>query len=279
MKSVFTPSKPDNGSQDNPFWLSVGDLMSGLLMVFVLLLLSALHQMVQAQEQQQNKREQLLTQLQKDFKTNNIAVTVDQRNGTIAIKDNVLFDSGKSKLTEEGIAFLKKMIPVYAKSLFSKSYARRDVTRILVEGHTDRDGPDDYNWKLSVRRSLSVTSYILSDEMEFPFKKQLGQRLLCAGRGELDANQSTTRSEDRKVVFRIQFRDTKLLDVWNKPLEEPKTPASRRNKPAQPRKTQPAPVRRENKNPTPKAKGQPSPKRDNKPTPTRKTKPTPKRDD
>lgn len=266
MKSVFTPPKPKNESQDNPFWLSVGDLMSGLLMVFVLLLLSALHQMVQAQEQQQNRREQLLTKLQEDFKANKIAVTVDQRNGTIAIKDSILFDSGKSKLSEEGIAFLKRMIPVYAKSLFSKPYARREVTRILVEGHTDRDGPDDYNWKLSVRRSLSVTSYILSDEMEFPLKKQLGKRLLCAGRGELDANQDETEDEDRKVVFRIQFRDTKLLDVWNKPVKRKTKAAKPKPKPRKVKK----PVERK-ASPTPRRK---APETRKKPAPTPRKRPS-----
>ena len=35
-------------------------------------------------------------------------------------------------------------------------------TNILVEGHTDSAGPEEYNWDLSRRRAESVTNYLVN---------------------------------------------------------------------------------------------------------------------
>jgi outer membrane protein OmpA-like peptidoglycan-associated protein len=200
-------------TQENPFWLSVGDLMSGLLLVFVLILFAVLHQLFQRQEAQRNTREAMIQRLQQELQRSKIDVIID-RQGTITIKESVLFDSGQSILKPKGQRFLNRFLPVYSKVLFSKREYRREIVRVVVEGHTDRQGTFSRNLRLSMTRSLTVSNYILA--RRFRYKKELRERLLCSGRGELDANQKRTLFSDRKVLFRIQFRDIKFLDVWRR---------------------------------------------------------------
>ncbi|HAA55158.1 MAG TPA: chemotaxis protein MotB [Myxococcales bacterium] len=202
--------------QENPFWQSIGDLMASLLLIFVLLLLLVLYQMYKSQEKQQSTRNELLSELQQTLKRAHIDVVVDRQNGTITIKDNILFAYGKSNLSDEGRSFLSRFIPVYTKVLFSRKDFRKEIVRIVVEGHTDRSGRFDINLRLSLNRALGVTNFLLSEDLLYTYKDELKKRLLCSGRGELDANKSEAKASDRKVIFRIQFRDLQFLDIWGK---------------------------------------------------------------
>jgi hypothetical protein len=47
--------------------------------------------------------------------------------------------------------------------------------------------------------------------MEFPKKDVFQSRLLVSGRGESEANPDLDNAEDRKVVFRFQFKSDSFL--------------------------------------------------------------------
>ncbi len=46
--------------------------------------------------------------------------------------------------------------------------------------------------------------------MIFPTKAALSQKILAAGRGEIEADQKLDNPGDRKVLFRFQFRSDEL---------------------------------------------------------------------
>lgn len=58
-------------------------------------------------------------------------------------------------------------------------------------------------------RSASVYNYIFYD-MNFPNKAPLSQKILAAGRGEIESDKKRDNPGDRKVVFRFQFRSDEL---------------------------------------------------------------------
>jgi outer membrane protein OmpA-like peptidoglycan-associated protein len=97
---------------------------------------------------------------------------------------------------------------------------------VVIEGHTSSKGSDKDNMELSLRRALSVSDYILSNQLNFSTKKRFKQKILASGRGEIDANQTINNPGDRRVVFRFQFRreDFKQFfqrqDTANKSLEK-----------------------------------------------------------
>ncbi|UJH67400.1 OmpA family protein [Allomuricauda sp. SCSIO 65647] len=69
----------------------------------------------------------------------------------------VYFDTNKSNVKGTSAETLDKLANIL------KEYPK---TNILVEGHTDSAGPEDYNWDLSQRRAESVTNYLVAKGIE-----------------------------------------------------------------------------------------------------------------
>jgi len=224
--------------QDSGVLLSIGDLMSGLLMFFALLFVTTqlqLHhkykdvQRLEGELQAKTKEvEKLKTELeakieeldkyqkafqdlplillaQLDTKMGGSDLSVDPKTGDVSIGDRILFDLGSSELKPEGKAFLQQFIPAYSQIIFSTNDFKTMVTRVIIEGHTSSDGDEYSNMDLSLQRSLSVAEYI-SSQMSFPNQDNFKNKVLAAGRGEIDADKNSDNPSDRKVVFRFQLK-------------------------------------------------------------------------
>lgn len=193
-----------NDDHEGNEWLSVSDLMAGLLMVFALLVTATLFQLKETQEESKNKRIVIIQSLQQQFNQNGIHAQVNTETGDITLLDSILFDMNKSDLNQGGIEFLKKFIPVYGQTLFKDPSISNEITRIIIEGHTSSDGTSEYNMSLSLKRANSVFDFI--NRYDFKQKDILVNKIQVAGRGHLDSDQKTALSSDRKVIFRMQFK-------------------------------------------------------------------------
>ncbi|MHB0756418.1 OmpA family protein [Polaribacter sp. M15] len=78
---------------------------------------------------------------------NSIVVTFDENSG-------VYFDTNKSNINTKSKTTLDKL---------AKVFMDFPDTKIVVVGHTDSSGRDDYNMLLSEKRAKSVTNYLISD--------------------------------------------------------------------------------------------------------------------
>ncbi len=141
------------------------------------------------------------------------AFEVDPETGGVTIGDSILFDQGSAELKPAGKQFLKQFIPIYSDVIFSDALFEREITRVVIEGHTSSKGSDKANMELSLRRALSVSDYIFSEQLNFKTKQKFQQKILASGRGEIDADKSKDNSSDRKVVFRFQFRQVNFDDL------------------------------------------------------------------
>ncbi|QIZ70513.1 OmpA/MotB family protein [Oxynema aestuarii] len=189
--------------QDSGVWLSIGDLMSGLLMFFALLFITVMVQLKQYQEALKNLP--LIIQTAIEEKLGGSDVKVDPETGDVSIGDRILFDEGSAELKPAGKQFLQQFIPTYSQIIFSEKTFDEMITRVVIEGHTSSFGDEQDNLDLSLKRALSVSNYILS-ELNFETKAKFKYKILAAGRGEIDANQQTDNPTDRKVVFRFQLK-------------------------------------------------------------------------
>lgn len=198
---------------ESSIYLSIGDLMSGLLMFFALLFITALLQLAEREA----PKKDVISQIFQEMKSQNINVKVNPKTGDVSIDDSILFDKGSTQLKPAGKDFLRKFIPVYSRVIFSEDEFQEVINRVVIEGHTSSEGDDKTNLQLSVLRSSSVYNYIFA-EMNFKDKDSLEQKILAAGRGEIEADQKRDNPADRKVLFRFQFRSDELNQQASKKL-------------------------------------------------------------
>jgi outer membrane protein OmpA-like peptidoglycan-associated protein len=205
MTSFFNPnrrsSEPENDEQDSSVFLSIGDLMSGLLMIFMLLFINVLVTLTEAED----TKKVLVGEIVDAAKANNIDVTVNPETGDISVRESILFDFASSDLKPQGKKFLEQFIPAYSEIIFSRQDFDKAVKLIVIEGHTSSKGEDAENMILSLERANAVVKHILSPGLKVTDKPRLMHKILAAGRGEIQADQTKDNSADRRVMFRFEF--------------------------------------------------------------------------
>ncbi|MBI9069084.1 MAG: OmpA family protein [Salinivirgaceae bacterium] len=111
--------------------------------------------------------------------------------GAALILNNIFFETGKSTLLPESFAELDKIVEFLAEGT---------VSLIEISGHTDSDGSDATNQKLSQSRAQSVVDYLVSKNID-------ANRLKAVGYGEakpIDTNQTTEgKTKNRRVEFLV----------------------------------------------------------------------------
>lgn len=113
----------------------------------------------------------------------------------IDIKDKVYFEVDKAVIKPESYALLDEVAQVIVD--------HPELLRIRIEGHTDSDGPDAYNMRLSQDRADAVRAYLIGKNVE-------AGRLYSIGYGEtqpVDTNGTAAgKANNRRVVFYIEQR-------------------------------------------------------------------------
>ena len=151
----------DSPAQDS-FTISISDLMSGLLAIFILVLSYFILNFSQATAQlTQNDvtRAELLRFLQEEMERSGIKVTVDERHGILRISEGVLFDVGLADVKPQGQIVIQKLSDALAVALESNQFKGR-VETIFIEGHTDNvpivTAIFPSNWELSTKRAINT---------------------------------------------------------------------------------------------------------------------------
>ena len=108
----------------------------------------------QAEAEKAAKAKAEADQLMKEL--SNLKAQQTERGIVLTIGD-VLFATGKAELSAEANKSVDKLAD------FLKKYPNRNV---LIEGHTDNVGKDDYNLALSQKRADSVKARLVGDEIE-----------------------------------------------------------------------------------------------------------------
>lgn len=153
--------QPDAPMQDS-FTISISDLMSGLLAIFILVLSYFILNFSQATAQlTQNDvtRAELLRFMQKELEREGIKVVVDEQHGILRISEGVLFDVGAADVKPQGQIVIRKLSSVLGTALESEQFKGR-VETIFIEGHTDNVPivTDIFpsNWELSTKRAINT---------------------------------------------------------------------------------------------------------------------------
>lgn len=203
----------DSPAQDT-FTISISDLMSGLLAIFILVLSYFILNFSQATAQlTQNDvtRAELLHFLQEEMEREGIKVTVDERHGILRISEGVLFDVGLADVKPQGQVVIKKLGGALEVALESEQFKGR-VETIFIEGHTDNvpivTEIFPSNWELSTKRAINTwltmsgaspkLTTLLNDKGEIIFS--------VSGYAETRPIAENTTEEGRRENRRIDIR-------------------------------------------------------------------------
>ena len=221
--------KKKRSQEEEPgFWISFSDLMASILIIFILLFVYKLveYQASLTEKEQQiqeltSTRVKIIEMLQEEFEKENIDINIDSKTGTIKLNESILFDTSKSELKKEGKEFAKKFIPIYVKILLGNKDIKSQLSQIIIEGHTDDVGSYMSNLKLSQDRTLSVAKFLLDDEFDYKYKKDLQEYVTLNGRSYsdpiLDKSGQVNRNASRRVEIKFRLKEEEiLLEIQNK---------------------------------------------------------------
>lgn len=152
-----------------PVWAVFGDLMSGLLGAFVLILIgvlgmqlqlaSSLESEVKKRQIEEQRRQSLEQALAAPLATGRVTLV----DGRIGISGSVLFSLNSDELQPEGRQLLKTLAPPLAAYLGSRDQL------LMISGFTDDRQVSDSNrrfvdnWDLSAQRALTVTRALIDE--------------------------------------------------------------------------------------------------------------------
>ena len=205
------------------YWLSYGDLMAGLLMVFALMLMAALYQ--EGRQECQlvvyeatsdtlknliESRQRIISELHERFDVGD-RVVVDSV-GTVRFAGNLLFDQASAEISPTGRLELASFANNYFPLLLDDAGFRSHLEKIVVEGHTNDDGTYELNLALSHNRSLAVMIALL-EETE-AYRDDLQQLVTANGRSFADLvylpDGTVDKAGSRRIEIQFQMDDQRL---------------------------------------------------------------------
>ncbi|MEA1892605.1 MAG: OmpA family protein [Campylobacterota bacterium] len=166
----------------NNEWISISDMMSGLMLVFLFIAISFMIE-VESEKQEMkdvavayrdtkaNLNEALYAEFENDLQGWNATITKD--NSVVFSSPEVLFEVSKSDIKDEFKIILEHFFSRYINILISSEF-KDDIQELRVEGHTSdkwqstTSKKEIYlnNMQLSQNRAYEVLSYCYSLEDE-----------------------------------------------------------------------------------------------------------------
>ena len=171
MSAITTVRRRQRGDHEESYFISMTDMMVGLVFVLMVMLVYYALQYRQTTTELTDtkvRRTQLLQHLQARLKTEHLDVAIDTDAGVLRLPEDVLFDKGSDVVKPEGQQALAKVgqalkaeLPCYtdAKVPAGCEATKSGLESVFVEGHTDSDqlnqGGRD-NWNLSADRAVNT---------------------------------------------------------------------------------------------------------------------------
>lgn len=240
IAAVLSQSK--RGTHEEGHWIPLSDLMTGLMMVFMLVaIIFMVHVESDAKKTKQDALQAEATAKRSERQANlvkSIALIYDQmrlklysdlyaefakdlpgwgavllRDLTIRFKEpEVLFDSGKDILKPRFMDILNDFFPRYVRILSSQVY-RDAIEEIRIEGHTSskwENAPAERayfkNMQLSQSRTRTVLEYVLGLSRVSVQETWLKSRLTANGLSSSKTIRLSDGREDVNASQRVEFR-------------------------------------------------------------------------
>ena len=180
--AVLTRPRVSPPDEENPYWMSFSDLMSGLLIIFILAAIALIIELTQKSanwdevieqvKKAEEARDSLVTEIQRELSKEGIQVVINDSTSVITIPEKQLkFGSARFDLPrdESTLAGVQKIGEVLYSAL-TKDERSSYLDTIFVEGHTDcvpyYNLNIKHNWGLSTFRAIAVWEFWTAQSKE-----------------------------------------------------------------------------------------------------------------
>ena len=206
---------------EKPFWISFADLMTALMVMFLLVMsvaLLAVTKTVSEEQRAADSRRDAIDKLlyeiefaaQNDPQFTGIHVNRDRQ--AIDFGDRARFDTGSHQLKPDQARLLRAFIP-HVLGVANSELGKDWLKRIVVEGFADKRGSYLLNLNLSMQRSQRVLCVLLAKpdagEVELSRQQHEDIRQLFLVGGYSSNSQKETLEESRRIELRLEFRGIK----------------------------------------------------------------------
>lgn len=210
--------KTEDVSDGNIFWITMTDLMTGLVLVFIVMFFYSYMNNHYEKIEQNFAKENASKILQESLEKQNISANVDAISGIVKISDLELFELGSYNLSPKGKAYLDKFAPTYIDSIFSNEYMTKNIDRIIIQGHTDSQAfagkfseNEQYmkNMELSLNRAYAVADYMTQTSYNKSNSEKLRKMIIVEGAGSSNPiieNGKENFDKSRRVELKIVMK-------------------------------------------------------------------------
>ena len=214
----------DTSSDDGHYYISISDLMTSLLFIFILILSYVMLSFVKKEDELSNEikkieqnieyRGELLQDLQEELLGKNISVEIDKENGNMRLKSDLLFKSGSAAISLEGKRQIGEIAQLFMVKMVEAKY-KMAIDTIFIEGHTDsipirvsnKCRSQWSNKELSAQRAINTyTQMLVVTDNKINSLKNKKKKHLLSYSGYADNRQLCNEKEARKVSTPQELR-------------------------------------------------------------------------
>ncbi|SON52546.1 flagellar motor protein MotB [Vibrio tapetis] len=225
--------------EENPYWISFSDLMSAILVIFILATLALIIELTQRTEnidagidqlkQAEQARQEILQEVKSELAKINIKVEIADNDTVIRIPESTLsFRSGQDTIPDSMLSSVKSIGEVLH-SAITKNERFKYLDTVFIEGHTD-SVPIAFgkyrtkgNWGLSADRAITVWK-LWSNELSLmpslnDLKNHTQQNLFSVSgyaatrRVEAIEETATQRARNRRIDIRFTVKMPSIEDL------------------------------------------------------------------
>lgn len=199
---------------EKPFWISFADLMTALMVLFLLVmsvaLLAVTKNVTDAERRTAEREQQVGEVLDRIGKAaaQYPGIAVDNVRNVIDFGDRARFETGSSQLSKEQANALRIFVPEVL-AVARDDLGRKWLKRIVVEGFADARGDYLLNLDLSLKRSQRVLCALLAPTaaneraLTAQEREQVRDLFLVGGYSFNSAKKSF--EESRRIELRLEF--------------------------------------------------------------------------
>lgn len=216
MDQFKNTSESIHSDDENSYWMSIGDLMSGLMFIFILALSVFMINITELTEElvyKEETREEILQEIKDEMEARGFTkIKIINEQGILRLEEGILFNSGEARLLPRGEELLRSLGPITYKVLSKPEY-KGEIETVFIEGHTDNDPVSQTNrfqsnWDLSTQRAINTWLYMRDSAASLKDLRNTEEEPIFSVSGYADSRPIASNETDRgkRLNRRIDFR-------------------------------------------------------------------------